>query len=189
MDQGIAGLIGAVIGASGAIVGQVVTTIATGKASTKRFAWEQDQAERRERAEGAARFAETKRELYAAFLARHATFRDDVLLPYRTEAEGLPDNLTGDAGELASAWLAFSKDGRRMQEEIALISPALARESHDLMYASAEAFTRSFGGADPAGRLDTYDAAIKACRRAMAADLNGEPSPNRTSTPQTAEGA
>ncbi|MEU6138572.1 hypothetical protein [Nocardioides sp. NPDC047086] len=175
VDQGVAGLIGAAIGAGGAIVGQVVTTVATGKTNAKRFAWEQAQTVRRERAEGAARFAETKRELYAAFLARHATFREEVLLPYEPKKQGLPSDLQGSAGDLANAWMAFSKDGRRMQEEITLVAPALAGDSHRLMVASAHAFTRSFGGEDKAARLHEYDNAIVACRRAMAAELNGQP--------------
>ena len=107
VDQATAGLVGAAIGAGGAIIAQVGTTIATNLAATKRFAWEQAQAIRRERNERSARFGDVKREMFTAFLTQNALLLEAL-------EESLPPSDEIEFKEYVDRFKGLSRDITRL---------------------------------------------------------------------------
>jgi hypothetical protein len=175
----VAAVLASAVGAGGAILAQMLSVRATDKASAKRFAWEQQQAIRREKADRDAVFAEAKREIFAKFLAGHYQFRADLY-----EAWELDDRSA--QGEAVT--LAFNKyidEVGPLQSEIALIAPQLAEVSGAVWNKGSQivpSFFRELEQATPSyvvrrEKLNEYGDVTRACQKAMAAHLQGESIP------------
>jgi hypothetical protein len=74
-----AALIGAGIGAGGAVLAQVTASIFSGRRDTKRFLWDQDKDLRAEKERQNVRFLELKHELYSEFSSQTAELAEYLL--------------------------------------------------------------------------------------------------------------
>jgi len=164
MDQTMAGLVGAAIGAGGAVAAQIVSSTFSQRSDSKRFGWEQRQAERRERLARTESFGEKRRELFAEYLALHSSFRTTRLLryPVRPSEE--------ESGALVDAWIAHVDRSEAIRQEMSLLAPEIETAAENLMKASAQAFGRAFGTDTEAYEvpyMQAYGRAIAACRARM----------------------
>jgi hypothetical protein len=91
-------IIAGIIGAGGAIVTQIISSIVTGKRDTRRFNWEREKQEREWETHERERFLDLKRELYSNFAFQvgnlmghtHAlNYPSDVTQPARVDMEEL----------------------------------------------------------------------------------------------------
>lgn len=177
----IAAVAASAIGAGGAILAQFLTVRATDKASAKRFAWEQQQAIRREKAERDAVFAEAKRELFAKYLAIHSEYRQEL-----TKASY--HDHSGRLREMTAAFHKYNSDVFRVHGEIALIAPVLAEESWTLLTLGGDLYGTVSDAVDEHSSLASmvkifedshYFESIESCRKSMATHLQGEGIPDQ----------
>lgn len=173
----VAAVLASAVGAGGAILAQFLTVRATDKASAKRFEWEQKQAIRREKAERDARFAQTKRELFAKYLAIYSEYRLRVLSANYDEPGARVEKVD-------EAFEKFANEVIEVQSEIALVAPPLTVATAELIVMAGEVyadFRKTWQRddvpepMDSAGELNRRFALIEDCREAMAAHLHGEP--------------
>lgn len=155
MDETTALLLAAGVGASGAIVGQLVTAALGQRAAYKRLAWERH-----------GRFADVQRSLFAQLLNSHWEFHRQCMAGGDTVEADYDRNLAS-TGTLVN--------------EIALLAPDLAAVVGALEAAAAEAYAQVSDRSSTLVPLNAsnysvtepYRETIEACREEMAKHLSG----------------
>jgi hypothetical protein len=161
-------IIGAAIGASGAVLAQITVSIFNGRRESRRLRWEKDRQEREWELRRAERFLDLKRELYSDFIA-HAD--EAVLFIAWTDELGAPPRPEEpDIGKL-----------ERIQANIKLIAPrdvsirvekAGARLSREVWALNPDYEPR--GPDKDKEQFAAANRALAEAERVMRADLRGE---------------
>ena len=161
-------VIGAAIGAGGAVLAQVVTSVFTGRRETQRLEWERGRQDREWEIRRAERFLDLKRELYSDFLAQAGEF-----VSFITRAEdppGSPQPELPSPGKL-----------HQLRANIRLIAPQDVYVKADVaalaLIGAAWALTPTGASTDlEEARKEAASAqqALTGARRAMRHDLRGE---------------
>lgn len=175
VDQATVGLLGAAIGAGGAVTAQIIAAGFTQRSTSKRFAWEQEQAARHEAQQRADRHADIKRRLCAAFLTSHRELIDEPIWDVYGGSQGASiDHLQE---YVDTEWLP---EIPRLEQEILLIASTLRRPCADLMNAALAALVTARERAPQernrsayASDTVTYKQALEECQDAMARHLSG----------------
>ena len=161
-------LIGAAIGAGGAVLAQITAQVFSGRRDTRRLGWEQDRQDREWEIRRAERFLDLKRELYSAYLTQADEFVS--FISRADDPPGLPRPELPDPGEI-----------RRLRANIRLIAPRDVYLKVDMAALGliGAVWTLSSASTDPdreEGRKQGAEArqALTAAERAMRADLRGE---------------
>lgn len=185
MDQAVVGLIGAAIGAAGAVGAQAVGSVFTQRATNARFAWEKEQAEHREQAERAARFLDVKRDMFSRFLAAHSM---DVIVELNNQSRramtakalrggdfAAPKTVHDIDDELDDQVHTRMREARRVAEEVSLVAPSLSTVCNELtrVWGNSAVAILARSSLPPSGGWEPFDNAYDACREAMAAHLAG----------------
>jgi type II secretory pathway component PulJ len=127
-------LIGAGIGAGGAVLTQIISSIVTGRRDARRFEWERDQAEKARSAEQARLHLESKRQACAQFL-RLCSQRNDLLNRAWASYEPGQSEARARAEEESVSWWA---DVAELREELLLFDPGLRDVSSQVIGILAE---------------------------------------------------
>jgi hypothetical protein len=165
-NETAAALIGAGIGAGGAVLAQVVASIFTGRRDTERLRWEQARQDREERLRREERFIELKRELYGRYLTMVNKIWDFVVTVPRDKS-AIPDML-----EL-----------QRIQTDLDLIAPGdLAKKTREarLMLIAVVKVVEQIPSEHHVGEavFEQTRVYIGEARSAMQTDLRGGPPPS-----------
>lgn len=156
-----AALIGAGIGAGGAVLAQATASIFSGRRDTERLRWEQAKQDRDEHLRREERFIELKRELYGRYLAMINKTWDFVITTPRDKT-AIPDML----------------DFQGIQNDIDLIAPgdvAISTRDARLMLVAAVKIVEKISSEHRVDEtaLEQTRIAIGAARSAMQTDLRG----------------
>lgn len=165
-------IIGAAIGAGGAVLAQITAQVFSGRRDARRLQWEQDRQEREWDDHRGERFLDLKRELYSDYLAHAEEFMS--FISPDDNPLGFPEREHPDAGEL-----------HRIRVNIGLIAPQdvskQANAATFLLLSATRYVTPTGAGADEEARAHYYSRfaggardALAKTRRAMRADLRGE---------------
>jgi hypothetical protein len=161
-------IIGAAIGAGGAVLAQITASVFSGRRDTRRLRWEQETKRRDWEMHSAERFLDLKRELYSDYLAQANEFVSYI--NRINDPPGLPRPELPDIEKL-----------HRIRANIELIAPREVSIKVDMagiqLIGAVWALTPASARTDPdEGAKEAVEAkqALTAARRAMRADLGGE---------------
>jgi hypothetical protein len=125
-------VIGAAIGASGAVVAQVIAAMFTARRETSRLRWEQERQAREWKIKESERFLELKQQLYTRLLSMSYNPVMDVLALTRTEYIGKP----GWQQSVPEYVGAFQEEIDRLRWNIRLVGSHVVSERVEVFNAS-----------------------------------------------------
>lgn len=157
-------LLAAALGASGAVMAQIIASIFTQRSERKRFEWEQAEAERRRNDNRLARFTDHKRDLYSRYLALHANFANVV------RRQGTDVAISQES--YFDNYVAFLDNEALLRQEITLLAPTLREPTNATLGAALRHYTNYVEHAGVSGpQYEAHHQAIRACRKAMSNEL------------------
>ncbi|MGW7684883.1 hypothetical protein ACWGID_29355 [Kribbella sp. NPDC054772] len=178
MDATVVALIGAGIGAAGAVAGQVVAAVFTGRRESKKLEWEKQQAIERRQSEQKARFLDTKRVAYARYIQLCVRRHDELFKAWLND--GKPEERLKDLDD--AWWDAVSE----VMSEIALLSPPLedvVRKSYRYIV-DWEVALHEDGAEGQHHLISRAGDALAAARKSLSRDL-GVSDPAELAKPET----
>ncbi|MBB3044514.1 hypothetical protein [Nocardioides soli] len=173
LSEAGAAIIGAALGAGGAVTAQVIGSFFTLRKDRERFEWEREQADAAREAARKSRFADEKRSLY-----------DDVVTDIDLTFEALVDAAEQrDPGrEVVKAWAEGSKS--RQHPRLQLVAPVVADKQIGVglaLFNVVDALDHQFqkGESPPSCKgampgFEDFSAALEELREAMRDDLGIE---------------
>jgi hypothetical protein len=175
MDQATAAILGALIGATGAVLGQIVAALFTARREAKRLSWEQESARLKLADELLSRFTDIRRTLFGEYLSEASLAYDKAKEWYR---DGMFNREIPGGYESArtfiDAWYTASErrvvDMQLLAPEVALLCKALNATILTLGDFGIEPRQRESHHFDE-GELISTEELMRDCQTAMRKDL------------------
>lgn len=162
-------LVASGIGAAGAIAGQVVAAVFTGRRESRRLAWEKERAAEERQNERRKQFVETKRATYARFVQLMA-IRHDLLIEMWADTHRRAEHFKKFTESEESWWSEITE----VLAEISLLNPSLeqlCRKVYGKIGEWAYDVTEEGGIEDTQNFVDAFEEPFRAAQEAMRQDL------------------